>query len=554
MKKTTLEILCKEKSISLITWENSGLKLGCFNLENEFSDFQPDNQYESQAKLFKQFLFKSSRYFSEQIFSMESCSEKKNLLLVKETPNFAFYNVKQFQDILREYNKFSKFSLVFMFTTQTNAKGANPAKIFTSDIVKELSIVEISFNSFAITYIAKHIDRIAKLENLTFVDKIFLENLTATCNGDLRTAFNILNLHSYPSKENVLSTIQVPRTDKKEKTISKKETKKPGVIFPKKEKINFESNNKDITLNIFRCLGKVLYRKHLEPTENNIEKFNAEKRLPAHLKKFQTTPITCEPEEIYSKIPISEENFCMYLHQNYIEIFYLKLADQTFEKKFGALQSISEAFILADLLHARTNFSEASNSVSETKLKEIACVATIRSILFNFNKTQSETESKPKSAWMPLYKPFTHKIIEQKKTRIQQAEELLGKNQPNAALNSIYLNDINKEFFTTHLPFINLINTKKRGYIKDLGINESMLLFSKYKPVNSKTSVETDQSSFKENTASQQDTFELDQVEENSNNKKRPSSQTLTKTNDKMFKDEGIYESFEALSCIDEKF
>ncbi len=137
------------------------LKVNNFNMESENQDFQADSQYESQAKLFKQFLFKSSRYFSEQIFSIENCTEKKNLLLVKEIPNFAFYNVKQFQDILREYYKYSKFPLVFIITTQTNTKSANPARLFSSDFVKELNIQEISFNSLAITYIAKHIDRIA---------------------------------------------------------------------------------------------------------------------------------------------------------------------------------------------------------------------------------------------------------------------------------------------------------------------------------------------------------------------------------------------------------
>ena len=531
------------------------LKVNNFNMDLDNQDFQADSQYESQAKLFKQFLFKSSRYFSEQIFSIENCTEKKNLLLVKEIPNFAFYNVKQFQDILREYYKYSKFPLVFIITTQTNTKSSNPARLFSSDFVKELNIQEISFNSLAITYIAKHIDRIAKLENLNFVDKNFLEYLTSTCNGDLRNAYNILGLQQYPTLKESKNL-----TNKNEKTTVKKETKKSTGTSLKKEKLSLENNNKDLTLNIFRCLGKVLYRKDLEPSQENVEKFNAEKKLPSHLRKYQTLPMTCEPEEIYSKIPISDETFTMYLHQNYIEIFNLKMSDQSFETKFTALGEISDAFILADLLNARSlNFSDGSNSVSETKIKEIATIATMRSVLFNFRKDLNSRdciESKPKSIWMPLYKPFTHKINEQRMQRIQQAEDILGKNQTtNGNVNSIYLNDINKEFFTTHLPFINLINSKRRGYLKDIRINDNMILFSKYKAVNSKTAVETDQSSFKENTTgSQQDALDTDRGEEGGNVKKRASSQTLTKTSEKCYKDDGIYESFEALSCIDENF
>ena len=529
------------------------LKLNNFDFDTDNLEFTSDHQYESQSKVFKQFLFKSSRYFSEQIFSSESSAHKKNLLLVKEIPNFAFYNVKQFQDILREFFNYSKFPLVFMFTSQTSAKGANPARVFTSDLVKDLNIVEITFNSFANTYITKHFERIAKLEGLDFVDKNFLDYLTLTCNGDLRNAFNIISLQYSSTKENA----PISATTKKG-TASKSVAKKPSGSAPQKDKVLFENNNKDLTLNIFRSLGKILYRKNMEPSSkdaNIIERFDTEKKLPNHLKKYQTNPMTCEPEELYSKIPISEDNFTMYLHQNYIEIFQLKFFDQSFEKKFDSLEAISDAFILADLLNSRINFSDASNSVSETKLKEISTVATMRSVLFNFNKqTEGTIESKPKSIWMPLYKPFTHKIIEQNKKRIQQAEELLGKGQSSAASNSIYLNDINKEFFTTHLPYINLICTKKRNYLKDFKVNDSLLLFSKYKAVNSKTSIETDQSSFKEKSASQNDNLDTDLLNESAFSKKRPSSQVLTKTNDKVFKDEGIYESFEALSCIDEVF
>ena len=441
-----------------------------------------------------------------------------------------------------------------MFTSQTSAKGANPARVFSSDLIKELNIAEVTFNAFATTYVSKHFERLAKAEGLDFVDKNFLDYLTSTCNGDLRSAFNILCLQNPSQKENTNVVVPVKRG-----AAPKKDPKKAA---PSKDKVLFENNNKDLTLNIFRSLGKVLYRKNMETSsdEKCLERFRAERKLPVHLKHLQTAPMTCEPEEIYSKIPISDENFTMYLHQNYIEIFQLKFFDQTFEKKFNSLEQISDAFILADQLNSRLNFSDASNSVSETKVKEISTVATMRSILFNFSKdaeTEGTIESKTKSAWMPLYKPFTHKVIEQNKKRIQQAEDLLGKGQSAVATNSIYLSDINKEFFTTHLPFLNLIFSKKRAYLKDFKITDDLLLFSKYKAVNSKTSVETDQATFKEKTASQQDgnAFEsTEQQEEGGNSKKRPSSQVLTQTNDKVFKDEGIYESFEALSCIDEIF
>ena len=555
-----MSILCAEKNISILNWENSSLKLDNFEFDTNNEDLHTNN-YESQSKQFKQFLFKSSRYISDQIFATSSSSDNKNLLLVKELPNFAFYNVKQFHDLLREFCTYSKYSLVFMITKSSSSKSSNPAKLFTLDICKELNIQEIAFNSIANSYLYKHIERIARQEGLDYADKNYIDNLCNTCNGDLRSAINILELYS--SKSNVKPNVSMPTIGKKENTrgASKKENSKP-TGEAKKKKVLFENNNMDLNLSIFRSLGKILYRKSLQPNEEGYEdKLLAESKLPAHMKKFYREPMTCDPEDVYFKIPIASDTFMMYLYQNFIEIFSLKCSSRNFENNFKSLESISESFMLTDLLNCKLLINESNNNVSETKLKEISTLITMRSVLFNFNfdggnNSEKSSENKSKSVWMPLYKPFTYKVREIQGKRAKQAEDIFGKNE---AANPYYFTEINREFYTTFLPYITLISAKRRNYFKNLAVNESTLLFSKYKAVNSKTSVESDQALFKESNNDFIDTFdnnnETNEINVNNNNKKEEQTQmsmNIKKTNEKLVKND-YYESLETLSYIDEK-
>ncbi len=149
---------------------------------------------EAQNKLFRQFLFKSSRYLTDQIF-YTSADRRAKILFVKEIPNFAYRDPLEFQKLLREFKLFSKYSIIFAIQTVNSANSdSNPHRLFTSDIRRELGILELGFNAIANTYLVKHIDRICKMESLNQVDKRMIESLCTNCNGDLRHAMNMLEL------------------------------------------------------------------------------------------------------------------------------------------------------------------------------------------------------------------------------------------------------------------------------------------------------------------------------------------------------------------------
>ena len=204
-------------------------------------------------------------------------------------------------------------------------------------------------------------------------------------------------------------------------------------------------------------MGKVLHRKN-DPEELNIE---LENRLPKHLKKnYFRKPLFYSPEDIISKLPISEEVTTMYLHQNYLELYGIKSGSMDVDAQLNALSKITENFICSDLMNNKLNVIDQSSSVYNTKHKEMPVLLSVRSVLFytylkeEDKSTHSANSSNNKSLWMPLHKPYTYKCNELKKQRHQAAQRCLFRDG-NTQLAS-YLIEMQSEFFTTILPYANL--------------------------------------------------------------------------------------------------
>lgn len=468
-KKSTLKVLCKEKQVDLVEWDQSALNLKSL-------DFQPDTDapsdfsqgYESQIKVFTQFLFKSSRYQTNQMFNAPDSTQRK-LLYVKEIPNFAFRDTKTFLNLLIEFKRFSKFSLIFSVTqTTTYSSEHNPQKIFSSEARKTLRLTEISFNSLANTYLSRQIERIARIENFNFVDKKFIEGLCATSNGDLRHAINLLEMSSTQPKRVYQDLTNVVK---------------------KKARVTqncFDSGFKDPNYSIFRGLGKVLHRKNSETASNTDE------YLPKHLNRFYRPELGTDPDDIYEKLPLSSDLILAYLHQNYADIFNAKSSSADFEQKFAALGHISDSFIMADMINKKSGLFEISGSGNqEARLKEISAVIAIRSVLFNFyfdSNAEKVDRSSSKSLWMPLYKPFNGKLIEAKLKRKKMARDFVLASQTDASMIK-YLIEINKEFFTEFVPFVQLKSQFKRTSHSSLMLRpEFCQLFMNYKAVSTRSS------------------------------------------------------------------
>lgn len=257
-------------------WSQPNMTLA--KIETNDPSYQVEfQQYESQAKLFDQFLFKSSRYISDQIFTKEVRSKK--ILYLKDLPYFAYRDVQVFQNQLRHFSKYSKYSLVISLTTSpAQSNELNPARVLTQDLRKELNILEITFNPLATSYMLKQIERIAQAENLAFTDANATNEICQSSDGDLRHAINILELATVKSSKLSVSSSASAKKRKLNAKASKENLNEPTSELIQKKDANFS---------IFRGLGKVLHRKNDSENEANLA---VESNLPKHLMKYFRQP------------------------------------------------------------------------------------------------------------------------------------------------------------------------------------------------------------------------------------------------------------------------
>ncbi|PNJ60908.1 RAD17 isoform 14, partial [Pongo abelii] len=141
----------------------------------------------------------------------------------------------------------------------------NQRLLFPKEIQEECSISNISFNPVAPTIMMKFLNRIVTIEanknggKITVPDKTSLELLCQGCSGDIRSAINSLQFSSSKG-ENNLWPRKKGMSLKSDAVLSKsKQRKKPDRVFENQEVQAI--GGKDVSLFLFRALGKILYCK-----------------------------------------------------------------------------------------------------------------------------------------------------------------------------------------------------------------------------------------------------------------------------------------------------
>jgi hypothetical protein len=241
------------------------------------------------------------------------------------------------------------------------------------------------------------------------------------------------------------------------------------------------SNGKDITLNIFHGLGKILHRKNI--TDN----FETNYLAPNLIKMGKQRPqLSVCPEEVYSKIPLTTDSIILYLFQNFIELFAIKSQNSNVDVNdlFQNMSSIYENFIISD-------FIKNNNDNYDCKLtNEMSAIISMRSILFNFYLPSSDKENKNGdkriSSWMPLRKPFNHNMLEIiKKNKDFVKNTILDETIDNDdGINQLKkcIVENKRDIYSLYLPYLNKINSRKvnkmTSVYKRLCTSE---IFSKFK-------------------------------------------------------------------------
>jgi hypothetical protein len=165
---------------------------------------------------------------------------------------------------------------------------------------------------------------------------------------------------------------------------------------------------------LFKGLGKVLYRKHYNSSNNEdytkekfIEREKIENCLSCNLVDKKRPPLSQQPEDLYVKLSISSDTILLYLHQNYIDMFLGRnytLLDYTFE----SVISISESLVASDLLSKHNK----SNSFNNSHTSEYSSIIAMRALLFNLylSEEQIKANSASKSMLTANFIPLVYVI------------------------------------------------------------------------------------------------------------------------------------------------
>ncbi|XP_006871054.1 PREDICTED: cell cycle checkpoint protein RAD17 [Chrysochloris asiatica] len=348
-KTATLKILSKEHGIQVQEWINPVLP--DFRKDDFKELLNPESSlhiypYQSQMAVFKEFLLRATKYNKLQMLGDDMRTDKK-IILVEDIPNQFYRDSQTLHEVLRKYVQTGRCPLIFIISDSLSGDN-NHRLLFPKEIQEECSISAISFNPVAPTIMMKFLNRIMTLETneyggkTTTPDKAALELLCQGCSGDIRSAINSLQFSFLKGENKVWPRKKGVSSLKLDDVPSKtKQRKKPGRVFENQEIQAI--GGKDVSLFLFRALGKILYCKR--------------------------------------------ELFNLYLHQNYVD-FFVDIDD---------LVRASEFLSFADILSGDWN--------TRSFLREYSTSIATRGVIHS-NKSRGFAHSQAGgSSFRPLHKP-----------------------------------------------------------------------------------------------------------------------------------------------------
>lgn len=356
-KTTTIKILSKELGIQVQEWVNPILPdfqkddyKELLNLESKFSVVP----YQSQIAVFNDFLLRATKYSKLQMLGDDLTTDKK-IILVEDLPNQFYRDSNALHEVLRKYVQIGRCPLVFIVSDSVSGD-SNQRLLFPKNIQEECSVSTISFNPVAPTIMMKFLNRIVTIEaskngeKISVPNKTCLELLCQGCSGDIRSAINSLQFSSSKG-ENKLWSKKKRMSLKSDAAISKSKQKKKNNSTLENQEIQ-AIGGKDVSLFLFRALGKILYCKRAPLTESDSP------RLPPHLLEHDRDTLLVQPEEIVEMSHMPGDFFNLYLHQNYID-FFTEVDDLVRASEF-----LSFADILGGNWNARSLLRDYSTSVA----------------------------------------------------------------------------------------------------------------------------------------------------------------------------------------------
>ncbi|XP_035684526.1 cell cycle checkpoint protein RAD17-like [Branchiostoma floridae] len=426
-KTATVKLLAQQEGVEVQEWVNPVTEV--HQLSTDDPAASRGSRQVPQAAVFKDFLLRASQ-FSSLCLTGAAKSDLK-LVLVEDFPNVFYRDRAQFHDVLRHVREVGCFPVVFI-VSETSGKDSRVRDLFPPDLQLQLKVDVISFNAVAATNMQRALSSVlnkeaARRSSFKRPEKDRIQEVVQVSAGDIRSAINLLQF----------SSLRVPmdRTSKVlKKTSSGKGNASKSKRKPVKEKASAEQNGgKDISLFLFRALGKILYCKRSEEEERGLPP------LPPHLSDQKRLPMLAEPEAVVHACPLSAEALCLFLQQNFPEFMSEVSECET------VTHYLSDADLISSEWAARDVLSHYGVSVATRGLMHAKTAVS-------------------KGGWRPLYKPEWYSA-QQKFLNNRRTTCTVGKHV-DQCLPAV-------ELFTQKLPFLYQINNSRPRFTAHLRFTNS---------------------------------------------------------------------------------
>ncbi|KAF6023982.1 RAD17 [Bugula neritina] len=369
-KTAAIEAVAKELSCSVVLWNG------------EYSDYVPvehrgDNyiEYQSQGSLFDSFLTRATKYNALPLsVGTVNSAPSHQIVLVEDIPSVYLKAAADWHNKLKLCNKTARHLIVIIFNTSGTV---SERTMFPEALKSELNIKHFDFNPIPKTDVKRALNRISEAESHLHIPRDFIENLSESCDGDIRTAINTLqfsfsNTQSNHSERNVRSKSSFSASGKGKRSISTSARSKA------EKNLSRYDYQKDPSLLIFRALGKVLYCKRKE------SKSHIESKLPSHLMHHARCDMAFNPEQVFEYSKVSPDYYTLCLHHNYPQF----------------LSSLEDARRAADYFSHADCLSDQFTSLHVTGKATAGVSVSTRGLM------HSNTLLSSKPGWVPLHKPF----------------------------------------------------------------------------------------------------------------------------------------------------
>lgn len=383
---------------------------------------------------FEDFLFRSGRYPSLIISNgstnndtqeQQRSFEGRKILLLEDLPHHIIREPTSFRDLLRQYRRHQKHPLIIILSDGSIPDSVK-RNLLPIDVLNQLKIQTISFNPVSMTSMNKALLKISTKENHK-LSKDILNSIVSSSSGDIRAAINSLQ---FTLQKGTPVTFLPP------------ESKKSKGSLKRRKSVDLISSDampsiggKDVSLVLFRALGKILYCKRKEPdTDSN--------NLPTHLERFYRDPLLFEPEDILDHCCLSGSSYSLFLHHNFVP-FFSKLDD---------LSSALDNFCVADITSTRktgTDFSTDSNAALDRYEGSLSA----RSVAFwNSDRATLKQCESATGQWRPLHKPSWYQVSRKCHENESSSHRLFWN-----------LNLPSRELLLTLLPYMQKMTTLKNN-------------------------------------------------------------------------------------------